>query len=165
MEHLVNDFAPASGKEEGGAPDSAPASGRLSPHRAPPISLPADPAESAALVLRYVQTAEVAFDRSAAIEAMTARTAKLADPTADVGAVVAELAGHATILDALFQRWAAESVRATVPDHKTKFAKLALASQASYTRTLIAIEGLKQQAKGRARLTLNDEPGDSEGDE
>lgn len=147
--------------------DSAPAGApRLSPHRAPAISLPADPQASAGLVLHYVQTAEVAYDRSAAIEAMTARTAKLVDPDASASDIVAELAGHATILDALFQRWATESVRAAHPDHKAKFAKLALTSQASYTRTLIAIEGLKRQIKGQATLTLCDgsDATDNDGD-
>lgn len=124
-------------------------------HRAPPISLPSNAAESAALVLRYVQTADVAFDRSAAIEAMAARVQRLSDPDADAATVVAELAGHAAVLDALFQRWTAEAVRACNPEHQTKFAKLALSSQASYTRTIIAIEGLKQQRASRAKVIFD----------
>lgn len=132
---------------------------RLSRHRAPPIQLPSDPAQSAALVLRHIQLADSAFDRSAAVEAMTARVQRLADPNADAATVVAELAGHAAILDALFQRWAAEAVCAEHPEHRVKFAKLALNSQATYTRTLIAIEGLKQQAKGHGRVTVGDDDG------
>lgn len=131
-------------------------------NRAAPIRLPADPLASAALVLRYVQTAEVPADRSAAIEAMTARVSRLTDPNADASTVVAELAAHAAVLDALFQRWATEAVRAAHPEHRTKFAKLALSSQASYTRTLVAIEGLKAQAKGRGRVVVHEE-GDGDG--
>jgi len=139
-------------------PDSVPAHApRLSAHRAPAIRLPSDPLESAALVLRYVQTGSASFDRSAAVEAMTQRVARLSNPDADSASTLAELASHAAVLDALFQHWTCQAIAATVPDHKAVFARLALASQASYTRTLVAIEGLKQQGKGRGRVVLNDD--------
>lgn len=130
-----------------------------SAHRAQPIRLPSNAAESAALVLRFIQTADTAFDRSAAIEAMALRLERLRD--SDDGIALAELSGHAALLDALFLRWAAEAVAAKQADHKAKFAKLALSSQASYTRTLIAIEGLKQQRRGVGRMVLNSD-GDNE---
>lgn len=128
---------------------------RPSVHRAPAITLPSDPAQSAALVLRYVQTADTAFDRSGAIEAMNQRLALLRDSAS--GQVMDELAAHAALLDGLFQRWTAEAIAAKVPDHRTKFMKLALASQASYTRTVIAMEALKAQRQGKARVTLDDD--------
>ena len=128
----------------------------LSKHRAPPIQLPSDAAISAALVLRLVQTGETAFDRSAAIEAMTGRVRLLADPNTDSATLLSELSAHAAVLDALFQRWTCEAVSARQPEHRVDFAKLALNSQAAYTRTLIALEGLRQQRKGQARLSLNE---------
>jgi hypothetical protein len=147
--------------DSGAAPASTPTlsqglPARASAHRAPPIALPSDPAESAALVLRFVQTGTTAFDRSAAIEAMAVRLDRLRNADADVA--LAELAGHAAILDALFQRFTAASVQATAPDAVVKFAKLALAAQGAYTRTLIAIEGLKQQRKGKARVSVENDP-------
>lgn len=123
-----------------------------SPHRAPPVSLPADPTESAAYVLRYIQTAETGFDRSSAIEAHALRLAKLQSP--DAAVVVSELQGHSLILDALFQRYSAMAIGAKA-EQAAIFVKLALASQAAYTRTLIAAEGLKAQRMGAARVVVN----------
>jgi hypothetical protein len=137
---------------------------RPSPHRAPAIQLPADPALSAALVLRHVQTGSTSFDRSAAIEAMAARVSRLADLDNDPETVSAELAGHAALLDALFQRWICEAMATTLPDHRAKFMKLALHCQAAYTRTLIAIAGLKRQAAGTATVSVNDDS-DSDDDD
>jgi len=56
-----------------------------------------------------------------------------------------ELFAQAALLNALFIRYAAESVAASEPDHRAKYAKLALQAQSSYTRTLIAIEALRAQ--------------------
>ena len=130
---------------------------RLSNHRAPPMELPSDSVQAAALVLNFIQTGETAYDRSGAIEAATARVQRLSDPNADISTVVTELAGHAAILDALFLRWSAEAMAAKLPEIRMKYQKLALSSQASYTRTLIAIEALKQQCKGKALVTLNND--------
>jgi hypothetical protein len=113
------------------------------------------------MVLRYVQTADSAFDRSAAIEAMNQRLALLRDK--DSGKVMDELAGHAALLDALFQRWTAEAIAAKAPDHRAKFMKLALASQASYVRTVIGMEGLRAQQQGKARVTLDPDEGCGDG--
>ncbi len=133
--------------------------GRPSAHRPPAISLPSDPAESAALVLRYVQHGTSDFERASAIEAANARLALLRDPNNGTDYALDELARHLPILDALFQRYAAESVAAKQPDHRTKFAKLALAFQASHTRTVIAMEGLKAQRQGKARVLLDNADG------
>ena len=125
---------------------------RQSPHRAAPIELPSDPAESAALVVRLIQTGATAFDRSGAIEAVAARLSKLRD--ADPEVALAELAGHVAVLDALFQTFAVRAVMATNTDAASKFGKLSLAAQSSYTRTLIAYEGLKQQRRGKASIAI-----------
>ena len=62
----------------------------------------------------------------------------------------AELMAHAVTINALFQLFTAESVRAGAPENKAIFAKLALNCNAAYTRTLIASEGLRQQRQGKA---------------
>jgi hypothetical protein len=139
--------------------DTLPNTGRPSAHRPPAISLPSDPAESAALVLRYVQHGTSEFERASAIEAANARLALLRDPDNGTDHALDELARHLPILDALFQRYAAESVAAKHPDHRAKFAKLALAFQASHARTVIAVEGLKAQRQGKARVLLASENG------
>lgn len=161
---------PDNDDDSGPAPASTPPAlskavpARASINRAPPITLPSDPTESAALVLRFIQSGgSTAFDRSGALEAAALRLTKLQD--ADPAVALAELGGHAAILDALFQHWAARSVSTPNSDAAAKFAKLALASQGGYVRTLVAMEGLRQQRKGRGCLEVeidhdNDTPGD-----
>ena len=132
---------------------------RASLNRAPPITLPSDPSEASALVLRFIQAGgSTAFDRSAALEAAAKRLGRLQDADPDIA--FAELGGHAAILDSLFLHWAARAVSAPNNDAATKFAKLALSSQNSYARTLIAMEGLRQQRRGRGRVTIESDHDD-----
>lgn len=133
----------------------------LSIHRAPAIRLPQDPVTAAALVRQLVLSGDSSCDRSAAIEAMNQRLALL--KSADGQQVLEELAAQASICDALFQRWTAEAIASKVPDYRAKFMKLALASQASYTRSMLAIEGIQAQRKGRAVVTVH--PDDDTGHE
>lgn len=133
--------------------------GRPSAHRPPAIALPSDSAESAALVLRYVQQGSSDIDRASAIEAANTRLERLCDPESGFKTILGELTGHLMLLNALFQRFAAESIATKLPDNKAKFVKLALGAQASYTRTAIAIEGLRAQRSGKSQVLLNEDEG------
>ena len=130
----------------------ATALGRASIHRAPAIQLPADARHAAALVLAYVQEGDTSFDRSAAIEAMAARVAKLKGSDGDQAEE--ELLAHAAILDGLFSRYTAEAMNAKMVEHRVKFQKLALQCQGSYARSIIAVEALRAQRRGAAALTI-----------
>ena len=112
------------------------------------IALPSDAGDAAAYVLNFIQTGNSHFDRSLAIKAMQQRVEQLREKTGDHQE--AELMAHAITINALFQLFTAESVRAGAPEHKAIFAKLALNCNAAYTRTLIASEGLRQQRQGKA---------------
>ena len=114
----------------------------------PAIVMPPDATEAAAYVLAFVQTADVAFDRSLTIAAMNQRVEQLSATTGENQS--AELMAHAAILNGLFLRFTTESVRAGAPENKAIFAKIALNCNAAYIRTLIASEGLKQQRQGKA---------------
>lgn len=127
-------------------------------HRAPAISLPADAGQAAALVLRYVQAGDTSFDRSAALEGMAARISGLA--SLDGEQVERELFAHAAVLDACFLRWTAEAVSAKVPDYALKFSKAALQAQAAYTRTMVAIAGLRLQRQGQGSIQHHEEAED-----
>ena len=112
------------------------------------IVLPTDAGDAAAYVLNYVQTADTAFNRSLAIEAMTRRIELLRETSG--AQCERELMAHAAILDSLFMRFTADCVRAGTPENKAIFAKVALNCNSAYARTLIAAEGLKQQRLGKA---------------
>lgn len=120
-----------------------------------PINLPTDAQDAAAFVLAYVQTAETAFDRAAAIDAMTVRVEQLRSATGDQ--CERELLSHAAIAEALFLRFSAASVQSTVPANQAIFGKLALNCQAAYIRTIVAVQGLKQARQGLAAITQNED--------
>lgn len=121
--------------------------------------LSSNPLLSAAEVAQVIQRGgSEAVDRSSAIEAMSKRLTKLKDP--DGEQVTNELLAHACILDSLFQRFTTEALTARLPESRVKFLKMALTCQAAYTRTLIAVEGLKAQRKGSASVTLQDDASD-----
>jgi hypothetical protein len=129
---------------------------QLSPrstHRSPPIALPADAGQAAAYVLSFVQSGDLAFDRSAAIEGMNERIDQLQASDADV--MERELFAHAQILSALFLRFTAQSVAATGAEHKAVYMKTALACQAAYTKTCVCVEGLRWQQQGRGSIRVN----------
>jgi hypothetical protein len=103
---------------------------QLSPrstHRSPPIALPPDAEQAAAYVLSFVQSGDLAFDRSAAIEGMNERIDELQASSADV--MERELFAHAQILSALFLRFTAQSVAASSAEAKAVYMKTALACQ------------------------------------
>jgi len=121
--------------------------------------LSSNPLLSAAEVAQVIQRGDSeAVERSSAVEAMSQRLTKLKDP--DGEQVTNELLAHACILDSLFQRFTTEALTARQPESRVKFLKTALTCQTAYTRTLIAVEGLKVQRKGSAAVTLQDDGGD-----
>ena len=117
-----------------------------STHRSPSIVLPADAEHAAAYVLSFVQSADPAFDRSAALEGLNERIDKLQHSTADV--VEKELFAHSQILQALFYRYTAQSVSATLAEHKAIYLKLGVTCQAAYVKAVVCIEGLRMQRQG-----------------
>ena len=121
-------------------------------HRAVPIELPHDAAEAGALVLAYVQAGNTSFNRSAAIEAASVRTAELLEINGDQAEI--ELAQHAQISDALFQRFTCLAVGASLPDVAVKYLKSAILAQTTYQRCIGAIETLKQARQARTRVTV-----------
>lgn len=117
-----------------------------------PIVLPADPTAARACVLSFVTTGQTAHDRSAAIEAMSARVELLRESTGV--RQEEELFGHMGILEALWLRYATEAARAEKAENSAIFCKLALLCQTSYTRTALAIEGLRQQRQQRTLAAI-----------
>lgn len=125
-----------------------------STHRAPAISLPADPDTAAAYVLSFVQSADSAFDRSAAIEGMHDRITQIQDSSSNT--VERELYAHSQVLQALFMRYAASAITATGAEHKAIFTKLAIACQAAYMKTVVCVEGLRLQWQGQGSIRVNE---------
>ena len=123
-------------------------------HRSLPIALPADASEAAAYVLSFVQTGDLAFDRSGAIEGMNERIDQLQGSAAD--SVEKELFAHSQILQALFYRYTALSISATGAEVKAIYLKLALSCQAAYTKTIVCVEGLRLQRQGQGVVRLNE---------
>lgn len=128
-----------------------PALVRTSQHRPAPIELPSDPRLAATAVLAFIN-GENGIQRAAAIEAMTARAALLAE--ADSEEALESLAEHLPVLNALFLRFSAEAISAKLPDHKARFVKIALSAQSAYARTLALIAGLRAQREGRATVIV-----------
>lgn len=130
---------------------------RFSIHRPSALQLPDDPQLATAAVLAYVNGAE-GVERAAAIEALTARAAALAD--ADPDEAIKALAAHLPVLNSLWLRFAAESASASSPVARAAFLKLALNAQGSYARCQALVIGLRLQTKGKAHVALNDDDGD-----
>ena len=80
---------------------------------------------------------------AAALEELRQRVARLRDPTSP--AALEELSGHLPLLDALWQRMAAEAVRAKRPDDRVRLLRAALHAQAAYGRTVALLHGLELQ--------------------
>lgn len=94
---------------------------------------------------------------AAALEELRQRVARLRDPTSP--AALEELSGHLPLLDALWQRMAAEAVRAKRPDDRVRLLRAALHAQAAYGRTVALLHGLELQRRGLAVVSVNGRPG------
>lgn len=117
------------------------------------MALPPDAEQAAAYVLSFVQSGDLAFNRSAAIEGMNERIDQLQGTSADV--MERELFAHAQILSALFLRFTAQSISATGAEHKSIYMKTALACQSAYTKTCVCVEGLRLQRRGKGSIQVN----------
>jgi hypothetical protein len=113
------------------------------------VTLPDDPRDAAARALAYVQGAD-SYASATALEAMRERVATHVDPTSPEA--LRELAEHLPILEALFLRYACESVASTAPDGKSKLLKMSLAAQRAYAQTLALVQGLSLQQQGKAKV-------------
>lgn len=130
---------------------------RFSSHRPTAIQLPDDPRLATAAVLAFV-LGQDGIERAAAIEALTARAALLAE--ADPDEAIAALAEQLPVLNAMFLVFTAESVATKNSDARAKYVKLALNSQSAYARTQALVIGLRLQSKGRAQVVLRSDDGD-----
>lgn len=117
---------------------------------------PADPVEGLALVAEVVRTGDDSRGRAEAVRAMHQRVDLLLSD-GDPAARLRELAAHTALLSDLSARYCIKALEATSPKHAAIWQRLALQCQATYTRSLIAIEGLKAQAKGKGRVSLDDD--------
>lgn len=90
----------------------------------------------------------------AALAELQQRVERFRDPAAP--AALEELAGHLPILDALFKRYAAESLRARGPEGQARLLRAALQAQTAHARTVVLLEGLKGQRQGLTRVVLED---------
>lgn len=103
------------------------------------LGLPAESEESALAVLRQ-------------------RVEALRDPTAP--AALDELRRHLPVLDALWQRFSMEALKARRPDDRAKLLRAALQAQQAHARTFALLRALALQAKGQGVVTLELCPGD-----
>lgn len=113
-------------------------------HRAEPIVIPDGSTDAAAAVLAFIQTdGSTPLERSAALEAFSLRVNTLL--SRDKAGMCEELAAHASILTALFQRFTVEVITAPTSEAKAKFGKLAIHAQTAALRTLSALDAVQQR--------------------
>lgn len=125
------------------------------------LQIPTDPTEAAAAVLACIKQGHTGtVEKAEALDAMTSRVKSLLN--LDRQQMLSELAGHAAILDALFQRFAVEATQAHSFEVRARFAKLALHSQAAYARTLGTIETLRQVRQAKQPVAVTVDHGDTE---
>lgn len=121
-------------------------------HRPAPLNLPNDSLAMTAQVIAHIHGNE-AFQRAAAVEALTQRIVKLVD--ADGQDALTTLACQLPILEALFHRYCLEAKYAKQSDHKSKLLRIALNAQASYFRTQALLAGLRLQRQGTAHIDVS----------
>lgn len=115
----------------------------------------ANPDEAAAYLLALAM-GDPALTPTKALEVQRERVAALRDPTAP--ASLDELARQLPLLEALFQRFSAEALRAKRPDGRAQLLRAALQAQQAHARTFALLRGLALQAKGQAAVTLGESP-------
>lgn len=120
------------------------------PARKTPVSSEEGAAYLLALAMGESMTA------TEALEAQRQRVAALRDPTSPKA--LEELSRQLPVLEGLFQRLAAESLRAKFPEAKAQLLKAALQAQQAHARTFALLRGLALQDKGMARVTVDAEP-------
>lgn len=91
---------------------------------------------------------------AAALAELQQRVERFRDPAAP--AALEELASHLPLLDALFKRYAAESLRAKNPEGQARLLRAALQAQNAHARTVVLLQGLEGQRQGLARVVVED---------
>ena len=124
---------------------------RASVNRAPALVLADDPLEASAQVLARIKGTS-AIDRSSAIE--SARFQVLALANGDSIAMLQGLASQAVLLEALWQHFITASMEARQVDARTRFAKVALQCQVSYSRVLAEIAALSAKKQAQDLVTV-----------
>jgi hypothetical protein len=119
-------------------------------------TLPRDSAEAEAAVAAFIR-GDSEFWPRAELEALRQRVQALRDPLAPDSLDV--LARQLPTLEAMWQFFAVQSVRASSPEHKLKMVKAALHAQQAFARTFALLRTLKhQQAGAKAAVNLIDGP-------
>ena len=119
-------------------------------------ALPRDSAEAEATVAAFIR-GDAEFWPRAELQAQRQRLQALRDPLAPDS--LDELARQLPTLEALWQRFAVESVRASNPEHRFKYLKAALHAQQAFARTFALLRTLRhQQAGAKAAVAMIDGP-------
>lgn len=113
--------------------------------RQPAPQLPSDPAEAEAMTAALIRGAATPLPQ-AALEAQRRRVEALRDPLATSS--LDELARQLPTLEALWQRFAVESMTASSPETRFKYLKAALHAQQAFARTFALLRTLRYQQQG-----------------
>ena len=122
-------------------------------HRTEAITLPADPQEATAQALAFIRGDDI-YVRSQALEALNQRVSVLLE--ADSEKALTALAHQLPVMETLWLTFAAQASAATKVEHRAIYLRMALSAQASFSRTLTLIAGLRQQRGGRSTVSVND---------
>ncbi|MBZ8141421.1 hypothetical protein CLD22_16135 [Rubrivivax gelatinosus] len=110
-------------------------------------------ADSAAYVLREALGADVPL--AAALEELKGRVDALRDPLSPEA--LETLQQHLPVIDALFKRYATDSIKTRIPDRQALLARVALQAQQAYSRSFALLHGLELQRRGAGRVLLTDD--------
>jgi hypothetical protein len=122
--------------------------------------LPANTVDGLAFIAEFSRNGDDSRGRLAAVETMHQRINLLLE-SGDPAPRLRELAAHAALLSDMAARYTVQALESQGARNAAIWQRLALQCQAAYTRTLIAIEGLKAQAKGKGRVGLTHDNDDA----
>lgn len=117
-----------------------------------PARAPSTVGELAGAHLLTLLLGQEHLSTAAALAELQQRVERLRDPAAP--AALEELTGHLPLLDALFKRYAAESLRARSAEVQSRLLRAALQAQSAHARTVVLLQGLEGQRQGVARVVL-----------
>lgn len=121
------------------------------------LTLPRGAAEAEAALAAFIR-GDAEFLPREGLEAQRKRIEALRDPLAPDS--LDELTRQLPTLEALWQRFAAESVaRQASPEQRFKYLKAALHAQQAFARTFALLCTLRQQRGAKASITLHDDEG------
>ncbi len=123
------------------------------PAAAPPTASSATPTDAAAFLLSAALGADT-LPPADALAQLRQRVDALRDPTAPEA--LDELSRHLPVLEALFQRFAADALHMRKPEHRPKLLRAALQAQQAYARTFALLRTLAMQQQGQTAAVLED---------